>query len=401
MRAEGGINKPSYYAFGLLHQLGDTRLANPSKNVIVTRTKGGDLAIAAWNLVDPDQHGSTKTVTLAFRGVPPTAGVTLQSVDDEHGNVLKAYAAMGKPVSPSPAQVEQLNRETKLPAPREAQLQDGKLTLTLEPNALFLLTVRANPTADIIASDCYTFAGPVCPMRVEVPVGSSCYCSNAYGALPGIAQAAASESLPSFDWPPPVPSARLLIPPLVFSHCNTLGDQAEKIAGALRLRGYAEITYWGVPNGVAIVTRLERIYPDGRSFAAGRRWAVNDKDVQMLSIRDYISRLFGVDEGFYRVVVFVITDQGFGSSDSQTTQAKTTRWLSKGFQKMPQSLAAVKLTSAYTCTALIYEFRKTHGQDPSLRLPSDLGAEQHMVASGLWSAMVGTPSVSPALEVRK
>jgi xylan 1,4-beta-xylosidase len=142
LRAEGGINKPSYYAFGLLHQLGDTRLASSSKNVIVTRTKGGDLEIAAWNLVDPDQQGGTKTMTLAFRGVPPAARVTLQSVDSEHGNVLKAYAAMGRPISPTPAQVEQLNRETKLPPPREAHLQDGKLTLTLEPNALFLLTVQ-------------------------------------------------------------------------------------------------------------------------------------------------------------------------------------------------------------------------------------------------------------------
>ena len=36
LRAKGGINKPSYYGFALLHQLGDQRLANPSKNVIVT-----------------------------------------------------------------------------------------------------------------------------------------------------------------------------------------------------------------------------------------------------------------------------------------------------------------------------------------------------------------------------
>jgi xylan 1,4-beta-xylosidase len=74
--------------------------------------------------------------------VPATARLTLQSVDSEHGNVLKDYAAMGKPLSPTPAQVEQLNRETKLPPPREARLQDGKLSLTLEPDALVLVTVQ-------------------------------------------------------------------------------------------------------------------------------------------------------------------------------------------------------------------------------------------------------------------
>ncbi len=57
LRAKGGINKPSYYAYGLLHQLGDARIADASKNVIVTKTSDGGLAIAAWNLVDPDQQG--------------------------------------------------------------------------------------------------------------------------------------------------------------------------------------------------------------------------------------------------------------------------------------------------------------------------------------------------------
>src|SRR5262249_55752311 len=115
LRAKGGINKPSFYAFGLLHQLGDKRLANASDNVIVTKTSSGALAIAAWNLVDPDQHGSRRSVEFAFRGVSPSAHVAVQRVDRDHGNVLKQYAAMGSPLDPTPAQVAQLNRETALP----------------------------------------------------------------------------------------------------------------------------------------------------------------------------------------------------------------------------------------------------------------------------------------------
>src|SRR5580658_2627739 len=41
LRAKGGINKPSYYAYGLLHQLGSERLANTSPNVIVSKTERG------------------------------------------------------------------------------------------------------------------------------------------------------------------------------------------------------------------------------------------------------------------------------------------------------------------------------------------------------------------------
>ena len=141
LRAKGGINKPSYYGFALLHQLGDRRLANPSKNVIVTRSATGPLIIAAWNLVDPDQQSGMRRMELVFHDVPENASVTLQRVDDHHGNVLPRYAAMGKPLDPTPAQVEQLNRETALPPPETTHLTAGKLQLELESNALVLVKV--------------------------------------------------------------------------------------------------------------------------------------------------------------------------------------------------------------------------------------------------------------------
>jgi len=142
LRAKGGINKPSYYAYGLLHQLGDARLANPSQNLIATKTKDGGLAIAVWNLVDPDQHGTGKSVGLSFLHVPADAHVSIERVDDDHGNVLKEYAAMGRPLDPTPAQVQQLNESTRLPAPEETRLHDGKLNLTMMPDALLLIKIQ-------------------------------------------------------------------------------------------------------------------------------------------------------------------------------------------------------------------------------------------------------------------
>jgi xylan 1,4-beta-xylosidase len=139
LRAKGGINKPSYYGYGLLHQLGDRRIASTSKDVIVTKVHDGSLAIAAWNLVEPDQHGSAQTIEFTFRGVPEEANVTIQRVDEEHGNVLKHYAAMGKPLNPTPAQIEQLNRESALPAPERTKLQSGQIKLLLSPNTLLLI----------------------------------------------------------------------------------------------------------------------------------------------------------------------------------------------------------------------------------------------------------------------
>jgi xylan 1,4-beta-xylosidase len=151
LRAKGGINKPSYYAYGLLHQLGKERLTNASKNVIVTKNSDGSLAIAAWNLVDPDTQdtgqrvsakGATKSMNLEFLNVSAGARVSIQRVDADHGNVLKEYAAMGQPLDPTPGQAEKLNRETALPAPEETKLENGKLVLRLTPNSLALVVVH-------------------------------------------------------------------------------------------------------------------------------------------------------------------------------------------------------------------------------------------------------------------
>jgi xylan 1,4-beta-xylosidase len=77
-----------------------------------------------------------------LRNVPATAKATVQRVDDEHGNVLPKYRAMGSPLDPTPAQVKELNRETALPPRQELAWRDGSLTLQLEPDALALVTVK-------------------------------------------------------------------------------------------------------------------------------------------------------------------------------------------------------------------------------------------------------------------
>ncbi|WP_251106519.1 GH39 family glycosyl hydrolase [Alloacidobacterium dinghuense] len=145
LRAKGGINKPSYYAFALLHHLGDQRIANPSTNVIATKRQDGSLAIALWNLVDPDKTGSEKDIQLVLQGVPTNAVVSISRVDNTHGNTLAAYKAIGSPLDPTEAQVEQMNKQTALGAPEHLTLTDGTLNLKLDSNALLLIEVGLEP----------------------------------------------------------------------------------------------------------------------------------------------------------------------------------------------------------------------------------------------------------------
>lgn len=143
--AEERIRKPSFYDFSLLHELGDERLANSADDVLVTRRKDGSLVIAAWNLVDMDKVnvGTPITVNLAFKDVAPGARVTIQRVDQTHGNPMTAYKAMGSPRYPTKAQVAELNRASTLPAPERTQFHDGRLSLRLPVNGFALITVAA------------------------------------------------------------------------------------------------------------------------------------------------------------------------------------------------------------------------------------------------------------------
>ncbi len=141
LRAVGGINKPAFYDFALLHQLGTERIANASRDAIVTRLPDGTLAVAVWNLVDPGEAARKKQITLHVEGLSANAPVSILRVDEKHGNVLPWYRAMKSPASPTAAQVETLNRETALGNAEHLSLKNGSLTLDLGANALLLVKI--------------------------------------------------------------------------------------------------------------------------------------------------------------------------------------------------------------------------------------------------------------------
>jgi xylan 1,4-beta-xylosidase len=142
LRAKGGINKPSYYAFGLLHRLGEERIRNLSQNAIVTRRRDGTLAVAIWNLVDPDTTGTSRTIRLVLQNAASNSTATVTRVDDDHGNTLRAYQALGSPLDPTEQQVEKLNSTTAVAASAPQRFEGGSLQLSLQPNALALVDIR-------------------------------------------------------------------------------------------------------------------------------------------------------------------------------------------------------------------------------------------------------------------
>jgi xylan 1,4-beta-xylosidase len=139
--ALGGIKKPSYSAFALLHKLGQERIEQNSPEVLVTRRRDGSLAIAAWNLVDPDKKGNERSVKFEIRGVPSTSRIRLSRADSEHGNTLAAYKSMGSPRYPTQEQVRELNRVAETDSTQNLRLSKGSIKLELPVNGVLLLEV--------------------------------------------------------------------------------------------------------------------------------------------------------------------------------------------------------------------------------------------------------------------
>jgi xylan 1,4-beta-xylosidase len=140
--AEGGIPKPVFNAFKLLHELGDQRIDVQSDSMLVTKRADGAVVIALWNLSLPDDSGHAQNVTLHLQNLSGNHRAQISEIDADHGSPLPAYHAMGDPVSPTAQQYAELKKAAQLPLPRNEKIKNGTIVLTLPPKSLFLIEIH-------------------------------------------------------------------------------------------------------------------------------------------------------------------------------------------------------------------------------------------------------------------
>jgi xylan 1,4-beta-xylosidase len=141
LMATGDIPKPAFYAFRLLHRLGDQRIALACDSALLTRRKDGTLVLALWNYAPPGGPGAPATVTLQIKGTT-IKRATISRVDRDHGDFHRAYEQMGSPRYPTPAQVRELRKAAKLPAPETREVKNGELLLTLPVHGLAVIELK-------------------------------------------------------------------------------------------------------------------------------------------------------------------------------------------------------------------------------------------------------------------
>jgi hypothetical protein len=162
------------------------------------------------------------------------------------------------------------------------------------------------------------------------------------------------------------------------------------LSAALGRTGYSEKSYWAVPHGFALATRLEQIDVNGRPKPPPARWSAEmPRLAGGFSLSAYLRALFTADPGYYRIVVFIVTDTLFSESDRSVTSEEARSWLTQGLNALPETIASQPYAPSVVCTAMIYEFERKAGSEAEPLLPSPVDAHAHLVESGLWSALGG------------
>lgn len=211
--------------------------------------------------------------------------------------------------------------------------------------------------------------------------------------LASAVEAEAPPSIPEFPWPPPAASARQVIPPDVLAgghRLSRLGDVDAVLSEALELTGYAEKSYWAVPKGFAVATRLEQIEANGKSRPPPARWSAEmPRLTGPFSLGAYLRALFTAEPGYYRIVVFIVTEASFSEAEESISAEEARSWGAHGLKALPDSIAARAYHAGVVCTAMIYQFERRPGRQAEPLVPSPLDARAHLVQSGLWRALEG------------
>ncbi len=199
--------------------------------------------------------------------------------------------------------------------------------------------------------------------------------------------------MPEFPWPPPKPSATAILKfDSLTKSANaklTFGDIDTRINEALVAGNYTEKSYYGIPGGFALTTRIEQIDENGLP-SSSNRWVTEIATIKLseFSLQGYLNALFSAPKGRYRIFVFMVTSNVIFSSETPVNQSDAQAWVVEGANKLPKELMSTPYTIDYLCTVYVYEFIQSGFKQPPVQnTPSSLTGKEHLQQANLWDIL--------------
>ncbi len=184
-------------------------------------------------------------------------------------------------------------------------------------------------------------------------------------------------------WPPPEPSSKQNISQHILTDTGNLSlptfENINKIlCRSLDWGGYTERVYYKVPDGFALITRIEQFEKNGQSKPGDERWLKTIGPPHKVSLHSFLSSLFIPRVGYFRIIAFVVTPESLeteGKADKVTAQ----NWFSKGKMSLPDSISEKQITKHHKILAMVYEFKATKINDnPSVNYTSGNTTDWHL-----------------------
>lgn len=194
-----------------------------------------------------------------------------------------------------------------------------------------------------------------------------------------------TEDMPQLPWPvpkltikQPIPLSKLFggtVPNLI-----RLSDVEARLTAALDKAGYGSFSYLGVGcDGFALMPEFEQIEANGKRKATVQR--------SSLDVAGYIESLFAAPYGYYRQIIFVVTDDVLQTSSTAPLESELRDIGDTGVSALPYDFTYFEYNPArHRIYALVYEFEKDEGDTKArLKAPNGrLSLDQHLVGAGLF-----------------
>lgn len=190
-------------------------------------------------------------------------------------------------------------------------------------------------------------------------------------------------------WPPESPTWQFSLEPIIGSRTGmSLGDAGNRLQRAFGQAGYLEHSYYAVPGGFAIVTRIEQMDDDGDRLEGSERY-----ELPGTRARDSLSSLLyslfvNAPPGYYRYIVVVVSVRPFATRNRLLDDEEALRRLRSGANSLSSIYSRVPFSDDYNVDALIYEFR-WDGADGEVRMlePGRVSPQNHLTRTGLARAI--------------
>jgi hypothetical protein len=215
-----------------------------------------------------------------------------------------------------------------------------------------------------------------------------------------------TQAVPGLSWPLPAPSARLVLPRETGAWAQQrkmkVGDIAVRVQAALTTAGYSETSFYNVPDGFVIVTRLEQTERDGTAKSGTERWNVEAPGQDDSFFLKVLKGMTGATSGNYRLFIFVVSTDDRPPTAAEPSFGDAKLWFLRGSTGLAAETASRPVTAAHRMSVLVYEFEAITKQKVLARAPGLLTCEDHLVKAGLWQGLAtlagrGETSTSLAL----